>query len=122
MLKGFESVGFIQTVFEGSLFWSQRFHLKKKKKKKKIEITILLNITIWCSDLVAKKYFLLLSMLKTVVLFNIFVEKVMHFSLRILWWIESWKKMYLLNVSLLNTFIYLFKKKSYWPQAFKLFI
>ncbi len=39
-----------------------------------------------------KKHFWLLSMLKTVVLHNIFVETVIILFFRILWWIESSKE------------------------------
>ncbi len=46
---------------------------------------------LYYADLVLKKHFLLLLMLRTVVLVNIFVETVIHFF-RIIWWIQHSKE------------------------------
>ncbi len=57
---------------------------------------------------------LLLLTLKTVVLLNIFVETMIFFPLRILWWIESLKRLNLFEIEIffkiINAFIVTFDK------------
>ncbi len=80
------------------------------------------------SDLVLNKHFLLLSMLKTVALFNMFVKYMFHFF-SIIWWTESSNEQHLFrleivcnithftfnfdqfNAPLLNTSIHFLEKK-----------
>ncbi len=63
MLKSLESVGFIKNIFLKEVCFGHKDSIYFIKKT---DITILLNITLLCSDLVPKKYFLLLSMLKII--------------------------------------------------------
>ncbi len=66
------------------------------------------------ADLLLNKHFWLLSMLKTVVLHNIFVETVMHYFFRIHRWIESSKDQHLLETEIfcnfMNAFIIAFEQ------------
>ncbi len=56
-------------------------------------------------ELQLKKHFWLLSMLKTVVLFNVLVEIVVFFYFRILSWILSWKEQHLFKIEIFSNIL-----------------